>query len=393
MGELYRGRRYQIARPAPARPATPDKEISKVDSGIPKVSELELGAPGDGAEADAVPGALRLALVGVGQCGNNLADTAWEAGLRRVGAINSNQRDMARIRVPRQLRLGDEDSGAGKDTKVGRALAERQRKDIVDFLRGVCGRRYDRLLIACGAGGGTGAGAFPVMLECAEAAAPVPRTGDGPTVGAILALPGSGGGYQARANTLEVLEHALAAARERRLSPLVLIDNARMQHLASVLDFYPTVNRHVINQLIRFNAVAAHDSGVAQFDGRDFASILDSGVVTFGITRVANPGEDGAIGKAIRDNFLQNVLLDLNLAEMTHAGAVFVASTAVFSGIVQKSLEEGLGSLNRLIAVRSVLHHGIYVDESASGLTVTTILGGLSEPAEYLARLRGEIGR
>ena len=355
---------------------------------MPVVEEIEARSVDEVAiEADKAKGALRLVMIGVGQCGGNIADAFYAEGLRGVGVINSNPQDMAGLTVKHRLCLGGVDGGTGKDMDKGRAIVSAHRDEIIDFIGTVCGSRYHRLFLLSSTGGGTGAGSFEVMLDCAERAG---RHLDhtGPMVGAILALPTVGGGYQARANTLRLLEFALRAVEDKRLSPLILVDNNRMLHMASPLTFHKTINMHIVRQIIRFNAAALAGSSYAQFDGGELLSIFDSGVVTMGITRVDDVSQDKAIGNAIREKFRNNIFLDTPLDNVTHAGCVFVGNFATLDGIKQAQIDDGLDSLNHIIAAKSVMHHGIYVDEREQKLVVTVMLGGLGAPAAYLESLR-----
>jgi cell division GTPase FtsZ len=394
--QQIRGTRYQVA---PRTTAVGKKPAAVVKKGkamgeqdvIPTIKELELQRDDEPpSEEDTVKGALRLVVVGTGQCGNNIADAFHAEGVRGVGAVNSNPQDMTGLKLKHKLCLGDVDGGAGKDMALGREIVKARRDEVTEFIQLACGKRYHRLLLANSTAGGTGAGSFEILLECAELASKHLRK-DKPVVGAIMALPASGGGYQARYNTLKTLEFALRAVDDHRLSPLILVDNSRMQHLANPLNFYKTVNSYIAKQLVRFNFVARTGSEVAQFDGGDLLSILDSGVVTLGMTRVTDVDKDKSIGKAVKDNFKKNLLLETSLDGANHAGCVFVGSTETFEGITQDKLEDGLDSLNKMIAAKSVMHHGVYVDDNEKGLLVTTMLGGLGAPVAYLNALKQEI--
>jgi cell division GTPase FtsZ len=368
------------------------KEIA-VMGGMPTVEELDLSRTEEPPEEeDTVRGALRFVGIGTGQCGGNLADAFYAEGFRGFGVVNSNPQDMAALKLPkkRKLCVGDVDGGAGQDMERGRQIIQARRDEVIEFIKETCGKRYHRLFLMNSTAGGTGAGSFQLMLECAERASQHLRK-DKPVIGAILALPNTGEGYHAKSNTLKVLEFALKAVSDKRLSPLILVDNARMEHLASMLRFYPTINRYIAQQLVRFNHVALEGSGVAQFDGTDYLNLLDSGVVTFGVTRVEDVGNGRAIGKAIKEKFKKNILLETPLDKVTHAGCVLVGSTATLDGILQEQLEDGLKSLNDMIAAKSTMHRGIYVDENEKGLLVTTLLGGLGSPTAYLDALRNDV--
>lgn len=356
--------------------------------------------------------AVKFALAGNGQSGNNLCSAFWEdVGYRKIAQFNTNDQDMYGTQVPKAncFIMGDVEGGAGKDPAVGRKVAEKHSEDIISTMRRAWAKKYDRVLLCNSVSGGTGAGGFHTMFEAATAVAEAnqKRRDDGlPVVGAILTLPTTGESAHALRNALDTLKLALELVKSNKLSPLILIDNSRFQSV-SALNFYKKVNLKIVRQLARFNHVAALRGGIDQFDKKDWDNVLASGILTFGLT-VVDTGKDDPeaseedrvkaarkrwanpdhISKCIRDKLSMDILLDgADLKTATHAGCIMVGKESVLEVMDQNCIEEAYKSINRQIHPDAVVHRGMFIDEGEPDLLVATVFGGLAAPLQYIADL------
>jgi cell division protein FtsZ len=109
-----------------------------------------------------------LRVVGVGGAGVNAVNRMVEAQLPGVEfvAINTDLQSLQQSNADITLHIGSEMTrglGAGSDPRVGYASAFEEQDKIKDLLKG-----SDMVFLACGAGGGTGTGAAPVVAKLAR---------------------------------------------------------------------------------------------------------------------------------------------------------------------------------------------------------------------------------
>ena len=123
---------------------------------------------------------MKLGTIGVGNAGSKIVDAMidFERRTRRdvcrhALVVNTARVDLARPdHVPdsRRILIGDTDArskghGVGGDVDVGAAIARRDVDEIRRAFDNVEIHDVDAILVAAGLGGGTGAGAGPVVLR------------------------------------------------------------------------------------------------------------------------------------------------------------------------------------------------------------------------------------
>src|ERR1700685_4560218 len=110
----------------------------------------------------------RIKVIGVGGGGSNAVGRMYEEGLDGVEfyVMNTDAQALAASRVPNKLQIGAKITnglGAGSDPAVGRKAALEDTERILGILEGA-----DLVFVAAGLGGGTGAGASPVVATLAK---------------------------------------------------------------------------------------------------------------------------------------------------------------------------------------------------------------------------------
>ncbi len=110
----------------------------------------------------------RIKVIGIGGGGSNAVGRMYEEGLDGVEfyVMNTDTQALEASRVPNKVQIGarvTEGLGAGSDPAVGRQAALEDTERILSILEGA-----DLLFITAGLGGGTGAGAAPVVATLAK---------------------------------------------------------------------------------------------------------------------------------------------------------------------------------------------------------------------------------
>ena len=274
---------------------------------IPLPSE----APIEAKIEDKFDSAYKFAIVGVGQGGSRLAETFWKLGYRRVAVINTAAQDLKSIKVPRENKLLIGGEGAGKDRKVAENIFRENREDILDFLKRTFKGGFDRVLVCIGAGGGTGAGGGPVVVEIAHDLCQsynIEASDTDALVGSVVALPTRAEGSRVQQNAKQTADILIKQSQAGTLSPLVILDNERIKQIyprLSVNQFWGTANTSICSLFHLFNKIACQDSQYTAFDKADLDTIFSSGIISFGAVPVSKDDEgieETDISYAVREN-------------------------------------------------------------------------------------------
>ena len=331
---------------------------------------------------------FKFGFVGAGQGGGKLAEAFYQIGYSRVCAINTADQDLETVNVPQKFKFGKQ-QGAGKDRSVAKSAFSGQKEDIVDFLKASIGSDIDRIFITVGAGGGTGAG---VCSELAKVVKEYQQTikSSSPYVGLILALPKIYEGKKVSLNAYETLKEACQLVEDKIVSPLIILDNEKINTLypkLPVSKFWQVANSNISALFHLFNNIVTKSSNHSTFDSNDLRTVLDSGIMVFGMTSVANLTSEAEISKAVRENLKRNVLCgELDLGTGKIAAAVAIGDEKTLESIPQEYLDNAFNQLNRTLQAGSTVHQGIYKGNKA-GLSIFTAIGGIATPQEKLDAL------
>ena len=351
---------------------------------IPLPSE----APLEDKVEDKFEAAYKFAIVGVGQGGSRLAETFWKLGYRRVAVINTAPQDLKSIKVPAANKLLVGGQGAGKDRKLAEGIFKENREDILDFLKRTFKGGFNRALVCMGAGGGTGAGGGPVVIDIVHDLCQTYGIENADTdalVGAVVALPTRAEGSKVRSNAQKTAEVLIDFSQKGTLSPLIILDNERIKQIypkLSVNQFWGTANTSICSLFHLFNKIACQDSQYTAFDSADLDTVFSSGIISFGAVPVSRKGEaveETDISYAVRDNLKKNILANIEVSTGNVAACVVIGDRKTLDNTAQESLEHGFEQLSRLLGDGSTVHRGIYHTQK-KGLVVYTIIGGIKAP-------------
>jgi cell division protein FtsZ len=110
----------------------------------------------------------RIKVIGIGGGGSNAVGRMYEEGLNGVEfyVMNTDTQALEGSRVPNKIQIGSrvtDGLGSGSDPAIGRQAALEDTERILSILEGA-----DLVFITAGLGGGTGAGASPVVATLAK---------------------------------------------------------------------------------------------------------------------------------------------------------------------------------------------------------------------------------
>lgn len=197
---------------------------------------------------------MRYAVVGVGECGNRLADALADrmqpAGMLDVLrkprttteylAINTSQKDLEEIERLKSGQILEIDGppGTGANRALGREAFEDSRAEIQERIGGLEGA--DAILVVAATGGGTGGAMMPAVVRMVRSMRP------STPVFAVAVLPFGDESEIYHANTAE----CLADLQKAEASSVILVQNDRVrQPGASLREAYPAMNGRIADRL------------------------------------------------------------------------------------------------------------------------------------------------
>lgn len=329
--------------------------------------------------------AFNMAFLGSGQGGARLASSFYGMGYRRVGLFNTAESDFQGLpeEIERHtLELG----GAAKDARFAQQALEGREEEIWDLLQRSWGNDMDYGLICVGLGGGTGSGTSGKLVEIARQY--MESKGKPPRVGVILSIPSPNEGQQVARNAVTAFQRLV----ELKVSPMILIDNARIHQLyrPGMTQLYNVANQTISQLFHLFNQLAAVHSPLITFDRSELAQLLDHGICVMGAASLQNVSSPADISAAIRDQLTNNVLAEVDLKKGTKGACLFVGDQNHLDNLSLDFFEAGFTQMNRTLkGGSSVVHRGVYIG-SAPGLQAYAMISDLQPPMATLAKLAKE---
>lgn len=346
--------------------------------------------------------AVKLGIIGAGQAGGQIADAFWSLGYRRVAVVNTTTRDMQRLSIPEANRhVLKSEGGAGKDPAVGRALVEKESEELFRLIASSFKKDLEHILIACGAGGGTGSGAvMPLVKLCKEYLVSIGVQNVDKKVGVICTLPTKDESSAVQRNALQTVTPLCDLAEAGQLSPLILIDNHRVLQMygkASVVDIWGKANQNIVKIFNSFNELCALDSKecVVVCDPKDYKSVLEGGILAFGRTKIDKVEKPSDVADAVRDNVTKGLLVEgMDLSKAKRGAALLVSNEEGLGTVSQDALENAFGSLNRLMAQspETVLHRGVFSAGPDTKIFLYSALSGMGRPVARLKEIEAKSG-
>ena len=331
--------------------------------------------------------AVEFGFIGLGGAGGKIVEAFRYIGKYQVLALNTSTQDLAKLKMDDDndkvhLDIGSE--GAGKNMEIGANAINKFSGDIHHALS----RKFNKnqyLMVCAGGGGGTGCGGITALIDaCLE------YTDD---VGVFFTLPKETEGEKVRHNTLETLEVLFKMAAEKKISPLVLVDNDKVADMHkdwNIFSFWKLANSEITTLFHQINLFCSQDSEVHAFDPADYKALMKGGrCLIFGSLDIpVEEVNENSISNYMRDNLNQGLLakgFDDHYAESKVAGAILVGQEESLGNIPMAYLETAFGVLNRVIGDGTV-HRGIYCNEKIP-LRVYTLIANLPLPSSRIKSL------
>lgn len=363
-------------------------EMSLEDYVVPDISDTEV--------KDESGGSTTIAFLGSGQGGSRITKAFHDIGYKKSIILNTTSRDLDLIEFPEKqkyLMTISQEGGAGKDMAIGSRAVELHESNIKRLMEKVFGPKIDQILITIGSGGGTGAGSVLRLIEIARNYVDFyvrdnegNKVDPGERVGVIVALPTRGESISplVKANAYKVVTSLFELAKVKKISPLIIVDNDRIDHLIgstlTTKNYYPEINKQIATLFNAFNRLSNLPSEFISFDPTDFQSILRcGGCCTMGVAGIKEYSTADLVIANIRTN-LEKTLLAPNFTLKTakFAGVVAVAGSRIISDVqgLPSNINSAFDMFSELLSSNVNLHRGFY-EGQRDKLVVYTIVSGL----------------
>jgi cell division GTPase FtsZ len=337
--------------------------------------------------ADESGGSLKFAILGLGQCGGRLAQAFHDLGYKKNIVINTSYHDLADLTIPNKLKVGTTD-GAGKNMEVSAGAFSKEKSNILLLMHKIYGQDVDHIIVCAGAGGGTGSGTIVPAIELSKIYLKQIGLEDAEQrVGAIATIPTNNESSSplVKQNSLKVLTTLSEMANNKQISPFIIIDNDRVKTLfprLTVTQFYPTINKTIVQLFHTFNVISTKESDLISFDKADYKSIINSsGHMVMGAITVKDYSSSESISKALRNNIETTLLADeFDLETASVVGIIILGGKEIFDSVpgLMTSIEDAFGTIS-FLTNQATVHRGLYTNNSNT-LKVFTLIGGLKEP-------------
>ena len=334
--------------------------------------------------------AFRCAVIGVGQCGGNLAAQFYSLGYRRVLAINTATADLNAIKEPIG-KLALDKQGAGKDPDYARNLVVAKASQIRSAMGTAFGEDYEKIIVCMSLGGGTGSGGGPEIVRMAQDLIRERQGNPNRDVIVIAVLPEPiTDGPRQCFNALKAYSRL-----EQLYIPRLYVDNSKLRKVISTTfgENWPRLNNWVVKTFHRFVSFATKESEHGVCDGRDLEDVISRGRFIFSAFRVPDLGKKHTIGGIMGEHLEKSMFAQVKLSTAQAAVCMIVLNR---SAVVNRSMNDiapAFTELNNLMtSPGSTLHQGIYLVDLQPApdgtmppeLFCYVMLGGLDHPYDSL---------
>lgn len=332
---------------------------------------------------------LNLGFLGSGQAGSRIAEAFYKLGYDAV-VCNTAFQDLKFIDVPdsNKLLLEHGVGGASKEISIGAAAAESHRGEILQLVNDkLQGSQVNVLCLSLG--GGSGAGSCDTLVDLLSSL--------GKPLVVITVLPMDTEDSQTKSNSLETLSKLASFARTKKISNLIVIDNAKIESIlqgVNQFDFFNLANKSIAETLDAFNTLSSMPSATKSLDPMEWSKILmdGEGLSVYGEFKVENYEEDTAIAEAVVNNLNNNLLAGgFDLKQSKYVGFIVTANKDVWAKIPTSSINYATAMVNDLCGSPKGVFKGVYaIDTDEDCVKVYSFFSGLGLPTERIEGLKKE---
>jgi cell division GTPase FtsZ len=304
-----------------------------------------------------------IGILGNGQTGNVLADIASNMGFVHTAAINTSKADLDSVDLKNKLKLNGSE-GVGKNRNVAQSILQDQYELIIDFVQEHFAHT-DIIAVAFSAGGGTGSGMSPLLLDILS------NTMPDKVFIALVVMPDESEVTVNQINTLKTFEEL------SKLNVAVFpIDNQQVKNAIPNIGknkLYEIVDNKAISLLYKIASYTEKFSKNGNFDKKDFLTVVNTkGIGTISEIDIATVGDTvdltaNGIAKKINESWNQSVFTPIEYSQVTRAGIIFDGQDSLMEYIQHNLLFDKFNN-----GMPIDLFEGYYHEQNGKVLTILT---------------------
>lgn len=330
---------------------------------------------------------LNLGIIGSGQAGSRLAEAFYNLGYDAV-VCNTASQDLKFINLPdsNKLLFNYSIGGAAKELEIGKAAAEAQRGELAQLVNDKLASSQINVL-CLSLGGGSGAGSCETLVELMSEM--------GKPLIVVTVLPMDTEDAQTKANALETLSKLAKFTQSKKVSNLIVVDNAKIEAIyqnVSQTDFYNIANKAIVEPLDVFNTLSSMPSSVKGMDPMEFSKLLidGEGLSIYGELTIDNFVEDTAIAEAVVNNLNSNLLAGgFDIKQSKYVGVIIAANKEVWNKIPSSSITYAMAMINDQCGNPKGVFKGIYtIDTPDPVVKIYSMFSGLGLPSSRVEQLK-----
>ena len=249
----------------------------------------------------------------------------------------------------------------------------------------------DRLYLVHNSGTGAAIGLYKLAKYYLR------QLGKDEKVGMIVTIPKKTEGGRVQGNAYRLLNDLNVLVEEKAVSPFILVDNESIHQMfpnVSAKAFWSTANKNTVGLFDIFNVLACQQSAYVTFDKEDYRSILDSGAIIVGATKLDQYKKNTDISDGLRENIKRTLLAEVDITTASHIAAILCAPDRILDILPQSDIDLAFTTLERIIGGENkdvMVHQGIY-EARKMGLYLYTMVGGLKIPKDRLNIMKVRAG-
>jgi cell division GTPase FtsZ len=308
-----------------------------------------------------------IMIIGVGQCGGNIAEDAELKGFTSV-AMNSYKGDLDILRWVSTKIHFQGFSGAGKNREKGKDSLKENLEDVIGKIVTIANDpAIEVITVVFSTDGGTGSGCGPLLINILTDIFPHK------IVNAITVLPKFDESLGSFANSVECISEL---SNIENMGACFFIDNNkvrnRLPNYTTKKELYRLINSSIIGLLDNVCKASNQKSFEGNFDGADLLSVL--GTRGAALISEVNTRDVSIINQEIKDSWNNSIFITPEYDQrIVNAGFIYRTSNEMIKALDKTLIFSQLG-------IPIEVYEGFYNSER----TITTIISGLTFPITRL---------
>jgi len=313
---------------------------------------------------------IKIGFIGIGQCGSNIAEIAELYGYR-TAICNTSPEDLDSITLIKNKVLLGSNGGAGKDRRMAKQDAKENYEKIVNLIKEKF-NGINMIYFVFSAGGGTGSGMSPMMLDVVRRLVPEKN------FGCVTVLPDKRESIVSQMNALECLKEII-----RLELPCFIADNQKLidKTIRSRKDLFDKMNNYIIDCFNLIFNTNRKPSKYGNLDQQDIVRLLSTPgatiITTTGIGKQEKTEKGFSFGKKLMKSWDNSYFAEIEYGKkLPTFGFIYELEESTTKLVEYSEIEKELG--------KSLETFEGYYEPNDGNELITSILAGLSYPIERI---------